>query len=380
MPSLSRRGFLAAVTTTLGTSTLARTGWSGEQLPPPKAVPMLHTTDLFRPHADPDDHWDLACIYALAYQGCVDLRGVLIDYPPRGRDPDVLAVAQMNYLTGKAVAAIVGTPQHIDPRDAAKPENAAALRGVRAVLEILRRSPEPVVIDIGGTCRDVATAARLEPELFARKCAAIYLNAGSGTPDKSKAVNLECNVNYDPQAYAALFEVPCPVYWAPCVEVIAGPYKVSEYGTFFCFRQGDVLPGLSDRVQNYFAYVFKHGALAKNQAGDVQPDWLQYLVGAKDLGLLARVNAMQRGMYGVGGFLHATGMTVSGDGRIVPLSQAKDPVFTFDPIDVKCSAQGVTEWRHDPAATKRFIFHVRDQERYPRAMTAALKSLLSKLP
>ncbi len=76
------------------------------------AVPMLHVTDLFRPHNDPDDHWDLACVYSLAAQGKVDLRGILIDYPDteRASDPDVLAVAQMNYLTGKAVPVMIGAP------------------------------------------------------------------------------------------------------------------------------------------------------------------------------------------------------------------------------------------------------------------------------
>jgi len=34
-----------------------------------KKTPMLHVTDLFRPHIDPDDHWDLACVYALACRG-----------------------------------------------------------------------------------------------------------------------------------------------------------------------------------------------------------------------------------------------------------------------------------------------------------------------
>lgn len=29
-------------------------------------VPLIHQTDLFRPHFDPDDHWDLACVFALA--------------------------------------------------------------------------------------------------------------------------------------------------------------------------------------------------------------------------------------------------------------------------------------------------------------------------
>ena len=340
---------------------------------------MLHATDLFRPHADPDDHWDLACVFALAYQGLVDLSGVLIDYPFRGRDPDVLSVAQMNYLTGKAAPVIVGTLKRIDPRDAAKPENAAALRRIGAVLEILRRSPEPVVINIVGSCRDVATAGQLEPQLFARKCAAIYLNAGtgSGTPDKSKKVRLECNVNYDPRSYAAIFALPCPVYWMPCFETL-GSSKVSEYGTFYEFRQGEVLPGLSDGVQNYFAYVFKHGALAKPQAAELQPDWLRYLVARTPNSCADQRHASRHVVHGR--ILHAAGMTVNRDGKIVPLPQAKDPVFTFDPIQVTCSAQGLTDWRHDPAAMKRFIFHVRDRERYAAAMTAALKSLLSKLP
>ena len=381
MPFLSRRGFLATASAALGASAVPGLAWTGEAARPHKPIPMLHVTDLFRPHIDPDDHWDLACVYALAYRGSVDLAGVFIDYPPgRGRDPDVLGVAQMNYVTGKTTPVIVGTPQRIDPRDAAKPENAAALRGVLAVLEILRRSPEPVVVSILGSCRDVALAGRLAPELFARKCAAIYLNAGSGTPDASLASRLEYNVGLDPLSYAAMFAMPCPVYWMPCFEV-AGSAKVSTYGTFYRFQQGDVLPGLSDRVQNYFAYVFKHGALAKDQSGDGRrSDWLQYLLGAKDAELLARVHAMQRNMWCTGGFLHAAGLTVGGDGGIVPLATAKDAVFTFDPIQVTCSPQGITQWHRDPGATKRFIFHVRNRERYTAAMTAALKSLLSKLP
>ena len=32
-------------------------------------VPVIHVTDLHRPHVDPDDHWDLACVFALAYAG-----------------------------------------------------------------------------------------------------------------------------------------------------------------------------------------------------------------------------------------------------------------------------------------------------------------------
>jgi hypothetical protein len=75
-------------------------------------VPLIHVTDLYRPHIDPDDHWDLACVYAMAQRGDVDLRAVVIDYPPvepKGHAPDLAAVAQMNRITGLSVPVAVGS-------------------------------------------------------------------------------------------------------------------------------------------------------------------------------------------------------------------------------------------------------------------------------
>lgn len=351
-------------------------------------VPMIHVTDLFRPHNDPDDHWDLACVYALAHQGRVDLRGILIDYPQqnRGNDPDVLAVAQLNYLTGKAVPVMVGSPRWYDAPGSAPTGSEPHLRGVRAMLQLLRRSPDPVVINIVGSCRDVALAGRLEPDLFARKCRAVYLNAGSGTPDESKAAVLEWNVHLDPVGYAAIFDLPCPVYWMPCFEeVCRAPgelFRAAEYGTFYRFRQGDVLPHLSAGVQSYFAYMFQHGRSLSRQpnAPAPRPNWLQTLVASPDPALVDQINAMDRNMWCTGGFFHAVGLTVTRQGQIVPLDDAGEPLFTFDPIEVSCSTDGVTRWKNTSAKTDRFLFHVRDVDRYPDAMTVALRSLLEHLP
>jgi hypothetical protein len=385
MSSFSRRAFLALAPAGLSTLAWARNALAG---PPPassRPVPMLHLTDLFRPHADPDDHWDLACVYALAYRGDADILGVLTDYPREDWhvDPDVLAVAQMNYLTGKAVPVMVGSPRSIPPTETAKADSVAALRGVRALLDLLRRSPRPVVISVLGSCRDIAIAGRLEPDLFAKKCAALYLNAGTGTLDPAKATQLEYNVRLDPASYAAIFDLPCPIYWMPCFEEMhPGAHQTAEYGTFYRFSQGDVLPQLSQSMQRFFAYVFKHGRLEKDrQPPDaIRPDWLQYLTGASDAALMTRVEALKRNMWCTGGFLHAAGLGVTREGAMVAQAAARDPVFTFDPIRVTCTAEGHTTWRADPTSRQRFIFHVRDAARYPAAMTVALTSLLKALP
>ena len=83
--------------------------------------------------------------------------------------------------------------------------------------------------------------ASLEPKLFAEKCAGVYLNAGSGTPDKALAARLEYNVVLDPVSYAAIFELPCPVYWMPCFDVVPGPqdesFAAGAYGTYYRFSR-----------------------------------------------------------------------------------------------------------------------------------------------
>jgi hypothetical protein len=350
---------------------------------------MIHVTDLFRPFADPDDHWDLACTYALALRGDVDLRGVVIDYPPYpDYDPDVQAVAQMNYLTGLSAPVIVGSPRRINASEADRPENRAGLGGMRAIVEILRNASQPVIISILGSSRDVALAGTLEPKLFAAKCAGVYLNAGSGTQDKALAARLEYNVALDPLSYAAIFDLPCPVYWMPCFEVEPGPrgepFVAGPYCSYYKFQQKEILPRLSKRAQNYFAFVFQQGiperAAQKEKPETLRSNWLHYLEGPNNAELLKRQGDQYRNMWCTGGFLHAAGLGVESDGAIAPLSEMKSPLFTFDPVRVQCDARGITTWTADAESRNRFLFHVRDEARYPAAMTKAMRMLLGVIP
>lgn len=386
MALLPRRAFLK--TAAAGLASVYVQPASKAASKPASKPALIHATDLFRPHADPDDHFDLATVFSLAFQDRIDLLAVMIDHPPAGHagDPDVLAVAQMNRIAGSSVPVITGSPGRLDPAEAAMPGNRAGASGAFALLEILRRSPRPAAISIVGSCRDVALAGRLEPELFAAKCAGVYLNAGSGTPDKTLAARLEYNVGLDPVSYAAIFDLPCPLYWLPCFEVAPGGdvrFAVAEYGTYYRFLQQDVLPLLSARLQNYFAFLFKQGEsdrAAQPEADALRPDWLRYLDGPREEALLERQGKQFRNMWSTAGFLHAAGLAVSDDGAVAPLAAVASPAYSFEPVRVRCGADGITEWSPDPRSLDRFIFRVRDVGRYPAAMTAALTTILRSLP
>jgi len=348
---------------------------AGEITPSRKRVPLIVATDLFRPHDDPDDHWDLATAYALAFQGLVDLQAILIDFPRpnSGKDPDVLAVSQMNYITGLSVPVIVGSPHPYDSTAAFEKDELTARR-FATLMRLLEESKEPVVISVAGSCRDIATAARLRPDLFAERCAAVYLNAGASRPTASGKTRMEWNVTLDAAAYQAMFEIPCPVYWMPCFEDV-GRFQVSEYATYFRFQQGDVLSQVSPSVRRFFAYVFHAGAAGEKPS----TDWLQYFLAEENQTLLSAMAQQPRNMWCTGGFIHAAGLKVTPEGELVRFNDEKPSVFEFLPIQIRACDGGVVEWELGENK-KRFIFHVTDVNRYNSAMTKVLMTLVSGLP
>jgi hypothetical protein len=333
-------------------------------------TPIIHATDLYHTYGDPDDHWDLASIFALAYSGYIDLKGILIDFPPKRRsgDPDVMGIAQMNYLSCLVVPAIIGTPYPMNTRNDIQPyASKIEHQGIKWVLETLKKSPVPVVVNIVGSATDIAIAAKKEPLLFKEKCKAIYLNAGSAYTGKDN--KLEFNVVLNPSAYAAIFDIPCPVYWLPCwneTEV----HEVGEYGSYYCFLQNDILPYLPKKLQNYFLFM-----LGKKESYK----WFAYLNGETEQDLLTTFCNQNRNMWCTAGFFYAAGMKVTSEGEIVSINSKKDSVFSFIPVKVNCEDNGYTHWKINEGKNQ-YIFHVDDLINYQKAMTVALKNLLLQLP
>lgn len=341
------------------------------------SIPLIHQSDLFHPHEDPDDHWDLACVYALAHAGHFDLQGVLIDHPPAGHPgtPDAMGIAQLNRITGLSVPFSVGSSIPVRTRgEKADGQPASERHGVDFLLRILRESPAPVVVTIVGSCRDVALAGAAAPALFREKCRAIYLNAGSGTRQPELLGELEYNVTLNAAAFGGIFDLPCPVYWMPCFELTPPRWEVEEFGTFYRFEQEEILPHLSPRLQAYFLYMLNRSP---------STDWLKVLREPVDAAELAKFGALPRNMWCTGGFFHATERTVTTTGEIVPLAEAGErAVFDFEPIRATCGDDGVVRWEPTPNADgpERFIFRVRDRANYSAAMIRAMRTLLATLP
>ena len=381
-PHLSRRRFLkrgvagASVLTALPSLLFSESVPSGAKPLPP--VPLILATDLFRPHNDPDDHFDLACVYALAQRGSVDLRGVLCDFPPASHagDPDVAAVAMLNHLTGLAAPLVTGMPQRpVSRRDKIESATARDLGGVTWLIETLRASPTPVAITVVGSCRDVALAARRAPEVFARQCRAIYLNAGTGTPEPQPGDSLEYNVALDPGSSASMFDVPCPLYWLPCFERLrpgqADLGEVSTHGTLYRFPMAEVLPHLAVPMQRFFLSMLEQEPGTR---------WLQSLRGPVDPAKLASWGAKTRNMWCTAGFFHLAALAVATDGSWEPIdSSATEPAYRFAPIEVTCDDQGRTQWHAGSSKPPRYKFEVTDRARYAGAMTRALRDLMKPL-
>src|SRR5262249_2466441 len=148
------------------------------------------------------------------------------------------------------------------------------------------------------------------PRLFKEKCARIYLCAGSGSPDPATVKVLEWNVKLDRAGYAQLFQVPCPLYWLPCLEDEDGHATdyAREYASHFRFLQEEILPALPKALQSYFGMMYQ-----KRDSSF----WLHALRENFDEVLNVQ-NAKYRMMYSTPLFFDVAGLCVTIDGQVLP--------------------------------------------------------------
>ena len=363
--SLSSLGILSHV----ATSALGAT----EQEHPTATIPFIHTTDLYNPPQDPDDHVDLATVFALPE---LDLRAVILD-PTRKfvgqHDPGFVPVAQLNYLTGRAVPVAAGPIDPLrSPSDTAKDRPRREQAGIELLLHALSRCEEPAFVSVVGSARVIAAAWNREPKLLQQKVRAVLVNAGA-TTGKPGA---EWNVDLDVHAWIALLRSGLPILWYPCTGE-HGPTGLDPHNTYWPVSHRRLFDGLPQPLRAYFDYAFNHHARgdiirALSALGD-GPSWEKVLAG-------------QRNMWSTASLIMAAGRVLaqtSEGWRFIAKEQAGGlKLQTLEMLPISCEVDdgGVVRWSLKPEPGNVRIFRRKPDEEHVRAMGEATNALLRQMP
>ncbi|HNQ74633.1 MAG TPA: nucleoside hydrolase [Verrucomicrobiota bacterium] len=334
------------------------------------ATPVIYCTDLFHPPEDPDDHFDLATLFALPE---LEVKAILLDQGERQRrQPGAIPLRQMRRLTGQRVPFAAGLEQKlVSSSDTGLNQADACQAGVRLLLQALRDAVSPVTIFTTGSVRDVCAAWNREPALLREKVARVYLNLGNASPGQS-----EYNVDLDPQACVGLLRSGLPIYLGCCLPMSSAP-SAATFSTWWHFRQAEVLAVAPPGLQNFFIYALQRcptNALDPLQAlsDDLRP-W-QPLVWE-----------MNRNMWCTATFLHAAGrkLTPTGQGwRAVPGSPSTRDAspFAFVPAQVTVNDTGQLTLAPGAREPNLHLFKITAPDVYPTAMRDCVRELFRTFP
>jgi hypothetical protein len=337
----------------------------------PVAIPVIYCTDLFHPHEDPDDHFDLAAVFAFPQ---LDIRGIVLDQGGQQmRRPGRIPVSQMSVLTGRKVTVATGLEHPLrSPTDPALDQPAVCQGGVELILRSLRESATPVMIATVGSVRDVVAAFNRDADLFRAKAGKLLVFIGEATDPAFR----EYNVALDPQAYVGLMRSGLPIYWVPCFD--GGLWQNAGHASFWQAQHEALLQRADPRLVQYFIY-----ALEKETA-----DPLAFLSSPVDPVRKARLLAGTRNLWctAIFGVLADCAVAVDGaDTRFVPLKSSGparpggNELFGFTQLDVSITDDAVIRYGATQDARQVWRFEIRHRARYAEAMTRATAELLAGL-
>ncbi len=339
---------------------------------PPARVPVIYCSDLFHPHDDPDDHFDLASVHTIPG---IDLKAVILDQGARQvRQPGAIPLAQMRAITGRDVPFATGLAEKLKgPADDGLDQPAEHQKGVELILRVLDESREPVAISAVGSMRDVTAAFNRKPDLLRAKVGRLLIFIG----EASHPSFIEYNVELDPQAYVGLMRSGLSIYWVPCFD--GGLWKNGGHASYWKARHRDVLKGASPELVQYFIY-----ALEKEKSAP-----LSFLKQPVDPARRDRLFAGERNVWCTAVFGALAGRTVAFDGTrygFAPLKigsageqAAPGALFGFSGVEVAVSDKGVVRYEKGGEAKKVWRFEIRDPARYAEGMTAMTAELLGRL-
>lgn len=338
---------------------------------PEKRVPVIYCTDLFHPHDDPDDHFDIACLYAIQE---IEIKAIILDQGQKQtKKPGSIPISQLNHITGRNVPYAIGLSDRLKTASDKGLWQAKEYQyGVELILKILKTSKAPVTIISVGSLRDIAAGYNRSPDLFKNKVDRLFIFIG----EASAKGHIEYNVGLDKKAYIRIMNSGLPVYWVPCFD--GGPWQNNGRASYWRASHKDLLGRASAKVMNYFIYAL----LQKNQKNPIQ-----YLDKQVNTDEQKRVLSMNRNLWCTAIFAHIAGRRFvrrENEFISVPMNVSYNKEqeirpFKFDEVSVFVDEQANVLYEDTNRAGRIMQFHVLTDDIYAEVMTSVTAQLLLQL-
>ena len=365
--------------------------------PMPPRIPLIDVTDLYHPHQDVGDNFDILAAYSLPE---VDLRAVILDctepfrqpvakdpgpglFPDAGgpREPGFIPVLQLNYIFGRNV------PCATSPFTRMKSVGDKMLdappfqrQGIELILKTLRESARPVHIVSFGSARAIAAAYNREPALFNRKLARLHLCAGGSSPPAPNY--LEWNVALDPLAIVCLLRSDLPIAIYPDAANNAGgkgygamgpAFSYDAHNTYYKLPDLRFIARMNPPLRRYLEYAFSRSSrmdFLRATEGDGPP-------------LDEKILAREHHVWETAVWICLSGRRLvkraDGSHRIVRPDEVlpADTVLPNElrPCEVKVQDSGIYEIRETRAASNRSVYYRGDPRKNENALREALPAL-----
>ena len=344
---------------------------------------LINITDLYHPHQDVGDNFDLIMPYGLPD---VDMLLVVLDctdkfrqpyahhaeWPDANgpREPGIIPVAQLNYIFNRNIPCGVGPFSPMDsPTDPMLHIPPYQNQGVDMMLAALEKSDTPVDISVFGSLRALAVAYNRNPKLLLEKVRMVHISAGSSTPDY-----LEWNVLLDQHAFVQVLTSPLPLTIYPCKTGKAA-FAPSEFCTYWLLKDLQFVKKMDPRLQQYLCYAFNK---------TLRHDYLRAMDEAPDMAALDKFCGWQHNVWETAIWLQMTGRKLvenaHGDFRIIPSADvtSTDKIFETEilPCALTVDASGIFEFSLEPKGqTNKFIHKTCNPLAQEKALNEALGHL-----
>jgi hypothetical protein len=337
---------------------------------PEKRVPVIYCTDLFHPHDDPDDHFDIACLYAIKE---IEIKAIILDQGEKQKNkPGLVPISQLNHITGRNIPHAIGLSDRLKfPEDKGLWQAKEYQDGVELVLKILKISKEPVSIISVGSLRDIAAGYNRSPNLFKTKVDRLFIFIG----EASKKGHIEYNVGLDKNAYIRIMNSGLPVYWVPCFD--GGLWQNNGRASYWKASHKDLLGRVSDRVMNYFIYAL----LKKNEENPIQ-----YPDNEININDRKKVLSMNRNLWCTAIFAHIAGRRFVRRNEFISIpmnvsynKEQEIRPFKFEEVSVFVDEQANVCYEHTNRANRIRQFHILTPDTYAEVMTSVTAQLLLQL-